>query len=902
MVNLVGFSPGLLADWYGARNAQSLVRAGGVAANPAAGPGAAQPNAGVIPPWDAKAKPVGLEELARSVLADGKFFRPEEFKGLDGSKDAQALFTLHQGLKRLYALATEAADKSSNDIRRSFLERRFQEGMAQLETYFAQMGLKEVSLALGEARSVAESSVKIARGISEYVTGAIHQGDFDAEVDAFQGAAAFTITVTKHGADIPVQIDLDEMGATPRTLDNVASFINGKLEAEGIITRFSRARVGTPNEHGVYATSEFGFKISGVSTERITFSAAGSPTLYLAGISGTGEGAAGQLTRVGGLEGGAPETQFIRRIEADPVITTNAEGAESSAAAALRTKATVLGPNGELYVLAETDGAVNGVALKGESDLVLLKYDSTGRQVWSRVLGATEGASAGALAVTEDGSVVVTGAIKGALGTTIDKGGDDGFVAKFSATGTELWLERFGGPADEAPAAIALGANGEIFIGGSVRGAHIDGGRDGFVRAFDAGGKALWTRPVGGADAERVTSLAVAGDGGLLVGGMKNSESFLAKFDPVDGDGAALWTYNLGVMDGGELTALAVDGDAIYLTGSAGAASNLAGAHAGHAGGRDAFLIRLDDAPGAPEAAWTVFLGSENDDAARGIVVLDGAVYLAGRSNGDLPGGDAQPGERKSFAAKLDAGTGALAWTAQVSGRGGLSEAFALAIDPQGDSILDTLGLPRGTLDYGGGQLLAERTALRPGDHFYVSVDGGRKRKITIDAKDTYLSLTFKINAALVLDGKAQVGRSPQGDSLRIRPNGGAVIELFAGANGQDALSALGLAPGAVQNKPDPKAVSKGLASAAPPLYALGLPTTLGIGTGAVAGTAAEALDKAMAAIRRAWREMNTNPALNDLLNRQQMGPPPAHLTAQLANFQAGLDRLNAGDGGGFLI
>jgi hypothetical protein len=80
-------------------------------------------------------------------------------------------------------------------------------------------------------------------------------------------------------------------------------------------------------------------------------------------------------------------------------------------------------------------------------------------------------------------------------------------------------------------------------------------------------------------------------------------------------------------------------------------------------------------------------------------------------------------------------------------------------------------------------------------------VDGGRKKKITIDDDETMRSLTFKLNAVLVLDGNSDVRRSANGDMLRIKPKEGVKIELFAGDDGRDALNGLGLPEGAIIGK-----------------------------------------------------------------------------------------------------
>ena len=154
----------------------------------------------------------------------------------------------------------------------------------------------------------------------------------------------------------------------------------------------------------------------------------------------------------------------------------------------------------------------------------------------------------------------------------------------------------------------------------------------------------------------------------------------------------------------------------------------------------------------------------------------------------------------------------------EVNGQG-----FDVSPGALGENIttrgIDLIGLPRGTLDYGGSERIIDHTAVRPGDSFSVAVDGGRAKTITIEARDTYLTLTFKINAALVLDGKASVARSSEGNRLRIEPREGVKIQIGAGPEGKDALKAMGLSAGVVYEAPEVDEDDK--ASAAPPLYGL---------------------------------------------------------------------------------
>jgi hypothetical protein len=222
--------------------------------------------------------------------------------------------------------------------------------------------------------------------------GVIHTGAFDAEVSALTGDAAFTITVRKNGADTAINIDLADMGATPRTLDNVAAHINTQLENAGMVSRIERAKIGEKDDNGIVQGDDYGFKIEGVITERLSFSdAGGAPAVWTAGVSGGTDDAAGQLVKFVDIASGG-SAEFARRIEADPTVTetTNEDGETSTTNASnpLEVLATARGQDGGIYVLGQTANTVDGQSIKGEQDLVLMRYDTTGKKVWTRTLGA----------------------------------------------------------------------------------------------------------------------------------------------------------------------------------------------------------------------------------------------------------------------------------------------------------------------------------------------------------------------------------------------------------------------------------------------------------------------------------------------------------------------------------
>jgi len=888
----IGLSSNLLIDVFNARSAQTLART----FKPGPLPNSKAPDTSVPPPWDPDAKPPVLEKTLNTVLARGVFFENDlgAFSNSAAPPDQKKLFALYSGVNKLAALATDASNRTTTDSRRSFLNKNFANGIAQLGSFLSATKFDELSFLQGEKLTSARSTLAIGRGNSEFVTGVIQDGPFDAPVASLSGNVQFDITAKKLNGNVVVNIDLAGMGTTPRNLDNVAAYINTKLAAAGLVTTVKRVKIGTPDKNGIIPGTQFGLKFTGVSSEPLSFSSPTStPSLYTVGTSGFGKDLAVQLIRYDTQTGAAPTVAFSNRLE-----TT--EGTPSKALA-VKT-----GANGEVYVLSQSTGTIGGLTPRGTQDVFLTKYDSTGKEVFTRGIGAADTASGLALAVAADGSVVVAGKVTGILGSTTNFGGADAFVTKFDATGREVFVKRFGGSGTDDVRSIALGANGNIYLAGrtsSPLSGTQGGGDDGYVRALSSTGATLYTRQFGGAGNETANAITVDANGDLLVASVESGVGKLRKYSAADGVSAALYTHDLGTLDGGTISSITLDGTGIIVAGSAGAANALGPAVTAHAGGRDGFVARIDEnGLGQPVRTYTTFLGTSTDDRINDVVAYGGNLYLAGSTTGSLPGGGVLAGTENAYSAVLNAANGAQTGSVQVSGRAGFSSAAAIAVDPQGVSILDALGLPRGDVLYADSRLLTDRSLARAGDSFLISVDGGAKRKIRISATDNYRTLTQKINAITLLNGKASVVRGTDGDTLKITASKRHSIELFAGPKGRDLLSALGLPEGVIQ--PSKAVTTKTTTPTEPPTYGLALGSDLDLSTLTGAKAASDILQQALTTIRSAYRTLTLDPALKDLLNGKGKGtggPVPAYLSRQIANYSAGLSRLQSGGGGGFI-
>jgi len=861
------------------------------------------------PPWEVARDSA---DIRRSVLASGEFFNLDssEFSRLDASDDEKALFAMYQGLRRLRVLADAAASDTTRAVDLRLINRRFEEGVAQLDSFFSGLSLDGVTVLRGEELEEAETGLSISRGASNYETGLVYRGDPAAGVIAFAGAAEFTINVRKSGVETPLTIDLSSLADADRTMENVATLINDVFSANAMATRFEIFKIGEEDENGIIPGNDYGFRIKGISTEVLSFSApAPQPAAYLIGATGEGDTVSGQLNKIVDFAGGG-SVAVTAGVAADPDITTRTDLLDRTVTEEtpnpLEARDVLVASDGGVYVLGQTRDTVDGRVIKGEADLVLKRFDSAGGLVWTRTLGAGESADGLSLAEAPDGGIIVAGSVTGALANADSIGGTDSFVARFETDGRESWLQRFGGRSDDQANAVSVGADGTIYVAGETGaafgGATFGAGQGAYVRAYDPGGALIYTRAVGAAaGSEAAVSLAQAADGGLLVASEEDGAAVLRKFAAGDdGTGAPVWTLDLGSLDGGALGGLAVDdAGAIYLAGSAGPAFD-AGANNGIAaanqGGRDGFVLKIADGASADVLDQT-FIGSTTVDAVTGVAVSGERVYLSGFTAGDLPG-ETLGGTRDAFAATLDRTGLAFESAVQIDGRDDIASGAAIAVDPQGDSVLDAFGLPRGELVFSDSRIITERSSARDGDFFYVSVDGGRKRKITLEADDTFRSLTFKLNAVFVLDAVAEVRRGLGGETLRITPRDGVSITLSPGDDGEDALGALGLKPGEYKGDPPEGASST---ADAPSVFELKLPDRFSIATPEDATALSALLGDALAEVQRAYRDLTLDPALKALLNADddrpgiRGGTPPAFLMARIANYEAGLQRLLAG-------
>lgn len=955
---MITFDTSTLLSYYQARSGLTGAAASGTSTASASNSKVKVPTA----PWLSGATPAATE-LVRSALNGRKFVdegaSSTSLKG--ASPDYAKLFATYQALNTLSAIATRAGEKRVPDSEIARLQTAMTRGLAEVSTYVQGLSLDQLRLTTGQVMTSDKAKNGVQKPNYTYTTDTIYTGQFDDPVPKFQGNVSFDIAVKTFGVTKTVTMNLNDMGSTPRTMSNVVSYMNDQMKAAGYNTSFAVQRTAgqerTVQVAGKAVTlpatgDDFAIKVKGDSAEQITFSApTTAPAVYVTTKAGdpdpdknaTTEDAVYETTLTkysaagtgAGAGAGAPGGK---------VFTETLQGTISSV------RKSVTGADGSIYMLADVSTKVDdkldidGQAIKGDSDVALLKYDSAGHLLFAQSLGATDNASGLSLAVAADGSVAVAGSVSGRLQGAVNgplNNGDttsttDSFVTLYAANGDEQWTVRRGGLQEDEATALAFGADGVLYVGGRSKsdlpssvGTDPSGGWDAYLTAFatDSGGKpkALFTQKFGTAANDSVSDIVVNGSQ-VIVGSKEDGKAMLRSFSvatnvvtenvsklnqygayesvPVTYTKTATLsagaTRDLGSLKGGELVGLRIDGGQLYVAGyTANGGMAISGATGAASGGMDAFVGRLSLNIGDTSADALTYYGGAGDDTVTGFDVKNGTAWLVGSAGKDLDG-LATVGTKEGYVAQVNVGTGAVDWSQRLSGKDGYATPTSVAVSASGASALDLFGLPSGTMAFKQSDRITTATAARPGDTFQIRTrERGPLTTITIEANDTLETLADKIKRASGFRAKVETVTNGDDRVLKISPaTNTATIEVVAGKGGTDVLAALGLAGGVIRatKSEGGKTVS---ADGNGQVYGLQLPPELDLTTEAGRKNANVVITRAMSQIRTAYRE--TADAARGISSDDSQtsgktgGTVPKYLTDQLANYQAALNRLTGG-------
>ena len=328
--------------------------------------------------------------------------------------------------------------------------------------------------------------------------------------------------------------------------------------------------------------------------------------------------------------------------------------------------AVAFGPDGDLYVAGWFSGTMTvgrqAVESVGADDVFVARFSAQGQPRWIRSFGGVDIDAADALAVDQNGDVVVTGVfrqtIKVGPRTLTSAGRSDIFLARLRAGGEHMWAIRMGGFGIEYARDIAISQQDIIFLGeysGTLRFASgvvkSRGDRDVLLCRFDRNGGHRWAKGFGGPFPELAFGLAVDVSGHIVLSGgfhhqidfggeihkaVGESDIFLTR---LNGEGGYLWSKSFGSnrRDNG----LGVDTDEfgnIVATGFFQGKVNFGAGVVQSAGNKDIFAIKFSP---RGRLLWTRHFGGKDHDQGRALAIDSaGRIVVTGTFRFDVRFGE----------------------------------------------------------------------------------------------------------------------------------------------------------------------------------------------------------------------------------------------------------------------
>lgn len=225
----------------------------------------------------------------------------------------------------------------------------------------------------------------------------------------------------------------------------------------------------------------------------------------------------------------------------------------------------------------------DSLAVNGNSDMYLVKYDGSGNEVWLRSAGGSDNDGINAIATDAAGNTYVTGYIGGSSTVTIGSFtltntaiNRTVFIAKYDASGTPLWAHVSNGDhwSDNTSSAISLDGAGNAYISGSFSSDSLkfgpatiyntsytngSGGGDYFYDVFAAkyksNGAIQWARAAGGDSSDFCYGMASGPHNALYLTGEFRSPVFSVAginlnlaASSISGDGDAFICNNISTL------------------------------------------------------------------------------------------------------------------------------------------------------------------------------------------------------------------------------------------------------------------------------------------------------------------------------------------------------------------
>jgi len=149
----------------------------------------------------------------------------------------------------------------------------------------------------------------------------------------------------------------------------------------------------------------------------------------------------------------------------------------------------------------------------GGYDVYLLKTDSSGDTLWTRTYGGSASDWGNSVQQTSDGGYIIAG-----YTDSFGAGGYDVYLLKTDSSGDTLWTRIYGGIDDDHGRSVQQTSDGGYIIAGYTW-SFGAGGYDVYLLKTDSSGDTLWTRTYGGSDQDVGYCVQQTSNGGYIIAG-----------------------------------------------------------------------------------------------------------------------------------------------------------------------------------------------------------------------------------------------------------------------------------------------------------------------------------------------------------------------------------------------
>jgi len=130
--------------------------------------------------------------------------------------------------------------------------------------------------------------------------------------------------------------------------------------------------------------------------------------------------------------------------------------------------------SGNIYVTGGTVGGLDGNTNYGKGDIFLVKFNSSGTKQWTQQLGTSSMDFGSGVTTDSSGNIYVTGNTQGDLDGNTSSGESDIVLIKYNSSGTKQWTKQMGTSANDWGRSVTTDSSGNIFVTGITKGG-LDG-------------------------------------------------------------------------------------------------------------------------------------------------------------------------------------------------------------------------------------------------------------------------------------------------------------------------------------------------------------------------------------------------------------------------------------------